>query len=93
MLFHILKNTARIDIGIIKLLMKYAGSENREDINWYNACLEELKRNKHLSFFSAKKELKVYFRQYSEKYKQDVWHSMIITNKSQLNAWIETSLS
>ncbi|MGG5208148.1 hypothetical protein ACQWU4_04315 [Chryseobacterium sp. MIQD13] len=88
----ILRESERIDIAIIEVLIRHHKSGSSDERMWLNKRLDFLRENIHLSFFNFRKGLNVYFPQYVEDYKTDVWFLKTLRNTTELNIWISETL-
>ncbi|SFN03610.1 hypothetical protein SAMN05421594_0538 [Chryseobacterium oleae] len=88
----ILRESERIDIPVIEVLIKHHSSGLPEDKIWLYKRLESLAENVHLSFFNFRKGLNVYFPKYIEDYKADAWFLKTLRNTMELNTWINETV-
>ncbi|MDP9962034.1 hypothetical protein [Chryseobacterium lathyri] len=87
-----LKESERIDVAIIEILIRHYQRGSIDERKWLDRRLEFLKENIHLSFFSFKKGLNVYSPQYSERHKTNIWFLTTLKNTMELNAWIKETI-
>lgn len=88
----ILRESERIDIPVIEVLIRHHQSGLPEDRIWLNKRLESLAENVHLSFFNFRKGLNVYFPKYIEDYKSNTWFLKTLRNTMELNTWINETV-
>ncbi|KMQ64594.1 hypothetical protein ACM46_10080 [Chryseobacterium angstadtii] len=84
----ILKESERIDVSLIEVLIRHNQSGSSEERKWLHQRLDFLRDNIHLSFFNLKKGLNVYTPQYVKEYQSNAWFLTTLRNTIELNSWI-----
>lgn len=87
-----LRESERIDIAIIEILIRHQHSGSSDERRWLVKRLEFLRDNIHLNGFHVRKGLNLYFQQYIEDYKTNTWFLKTLTNTTELNAWIDETV-
>ena len=83
----ILKNSNRIDVGVINILKKFSNTENDLEINWLGNRRNYLKKNPNTNNIGLVKGLHVYEKNKDEKY-GECWFLITLKTNAQLNNWI-----
>jgi len=89
---RMLRESERIDIAIIEILIRHHQSGSPDERKWLDRRLEFLRENIHLNLLNGKKGLNLYFRQYIEDYKTNTWFLKTLTNTAELNTWINETI-
>lgn len=87
-----LRDSERIDISIIEILIRHHQSGSPDERRWLTRRLEFLRENIHLSFFNFRKGLNVYSPQYAKGYKTNTWFLKTLRNTMELNTWINETV-
>lgn len=89
---RILRTTARIDPGMINILIRHHQSDSPDDKIWLNKRLRALRSNINVNLSRSGKSLLTFSRQYVEQHRTHTWFSKTITRHDELESWISETI-